>query len=537
MKDIRAFRSIRYVSGCCSSSLMGKRVLSGVALLALGGCLMVGPKYHEPKNWAPDHYDLHNGAKSTHEAKEQPSHSSVSVVTEHPVADAWWKLFKDPELTSLEDRVAGENLSFILATQNLAQSRAQMLVAGAERFPNLSAQGDYIRAQHSSKQLQEIIKRVGRGFPNTAGQEANFLQSSQDATVPLLNQWQDRIDATYELDLWGRVAYQYRAAKSIMQMSEEERRSVLIARQADMARDYLQLRGDQKRKRILAANHATLQKLLDLARSRYRSGLVTELDVDGVQARLHGLEAQQANLEQSIAREMNAIALLLGLPPQSLNAELQKTSEIPTVPPVVPAGLPSELAHRRPDIREAEAHLRETVAEVGEAMADFYPKVTVTADFGFQTLSFRDLGFWNARAWNVGPTISLPIFQGGRLYGQLKLKKAAQRGAAIEYRQTVLQAWHEVDNALQAYHDEQMRRQGLMRSVDDEKRTLLLAMDQYQSGLGTYLSVLEAQTNLQNAQLEQAGSDSELATNLARLYNALGGGWAEVLPEAAQKQH
>ncbi|WP_241502712.1 efflux transporter outer membrane subunit [Bombella intestini] len=552
MKDAHLFHSVRKGAVALSSRRFSRQLLCGVALLGLGGCLMVGPKYHPPKDWAPPHYDLHNGsnqaskeavkgnARGPHGANAAPEDktnekaSPASVVTELPMADAWWKTFHDAELTSLEGRVATQNLSFLLATQNLAQSRAQMIIAGAERFPNLSAYGTYVRSQHSSKQLQEIFKRVGKGFPDLPSQEANFLQGSQEAQVPLLNQWQDKIDATYEIDLWGRVAYQYRAAKYLMKMSEEERRSILIARQADMARDYLQLRGDQKRQRILADSHATVQNLLSLAQSRYKSGLVTELDVDSMQARLHGIEAQQANLDETVAREQNAIALLLGMPPQSLNEELGRTADVPVVPPFVPAGLPSELAHRRPDIREAEEHLRETVAEVGEATADFYPKVTVTADFGFQTLSFRDLGFWNARAWNVGPSISLPIFQGGRLYGQLRLKKAEQRAAAVEYRQTVLQAWNEVDNALQAYHDEQIHHEGLAKTVDDEKRALTLATSQYRAGLATYLSVLEAQEKLQESQLDLAASDSAFATDMARLYNALGGGWSEALPDEEQ---
>lgn len=551
MKDAHSLRSVRPKGGVMFLSQFSRHLLCGVASLGLAGCLMVGPKYHQPKDWAPPHYDLHNGknqpspkstqagphgANAAPEDKTQAKASPSSIVTELPMADKWWTSFHDQELTSLEERVAIQNLSFLLATENLAQSRAQMLIAGAERFPNLSATGTYVRSQHSSKQLQEIFKRVGKGVPDLPSQEANFLQASQEASVPLLNQWQDKIDATYEIDLWGRVAYQYRAAKYLMKMSEEERRSILIARQADMARDYLELRGDQTRQRILANSHATVQNLLSLAQSRYKSGLVTELDVDSLKARLHGVEAQQANLDETVAREQNAIALLLGQPPQSLNEELGRTATVPTVPPFVPAGLPSELAHRRPDIREAEDRLREAVAEVGEATADFYPKVTVTADFGFQTLSFRDLGFWNARAWNVGPSISLPIFQGGRLYGQLKLKKAAQRAAAVEYRQTVLQAWNEVDNALQAYHDEQVRREGLSRTVEDQQRALVLATSQYKAGLATYLAVLEAQERLQNAQLDLAGSDVAFATDLARLYNALGGGWSDVLPDAEKEK-
>lgn len=494
------------------------RVLSaGVAAVALSGCVHVGPKYQAPKSWAPEHY--------AHNVTQAP----VSTTREEAMADQWWTLFHDDELTSLENRLVHQNLAFRLATANLAQSRAQLMMAGAERFPGLSASGSYQRSQFSSKFAQEAIGQVGRGLgTGTAGQMAQ--RAASDTEIPQLDQWKDGIDATYEIDLWGRVAHQYDAAKADLAASDEERRAVLIAQQADMARAYLTLRGDQTRQRVLTENLTTLKQFQALAQARYHSGLVSELDVDTAQGHVHETESRLAQLEQAVAQEKNAVALLLGDTPSSLNTELSARST-PVVPPTVPVGLPSELAQRRPDIREAEAKLRGAVAEVGEATADFYPKVMINADFGFQSLSFRDLGFWNARAWNIGPSISLPIFQGGRLRGQLALKEYAQKAAAINYQQTVLQAWHDVDNALIAYRAEQLHQQGLSRAVGDNKRSLELAKSQYRSGLTTYLNVLNAQSQLQSNQLDLAESDCTLATDLARLYNALGGGWSSVLPE------
>ncbi|WP_408740292.1 efflux transporter outer membrane subunit [Acetobacter sp. AN02] len=504
-----------------------RTLLSGCALTVLSGCLHVGPEYHAPKPWSPAHYDGHN-AHGT---------SPDSVTSEARLATKWWTVFNDPELSSLEERLVTQNLSFRLAVANLAESRAQLMIAGAERFPGLSAAGSYQRQQRSTKQMQETIHRIGggivRGTTGTMGDTAKgFIEEAgNNAVVPLLNQWNSSIDATYEIDLWGRVAHQYEAAKADLQATEEERRSVLIAQQADMARSYLTLRGDQKRLAVLQDSDQTLRRITDVTHKRYQGGLVTELDVDASEARLHDLDAQIAQLRLGIAQEENAVALLLGAPPGSLNAELEKGAGIPVVPPVVPVGLPSELARRRPDIREAEAKLRAAVAETGEAVADFYPKVTINADFGFQTLSFRDLGFWNARAWNVGPSISLPIFQGGRLRGQLELKKSAQKAAAISYQQTVVQAWHDVDNAMIAYHEEQMRRQGLRQEEESDRRALRLAESQYKSGLTNYLNVLNAQEQLQGAQVSLASSEATVATDLARLYNALGGGWEEVTPD------
>ncbi|MBS1065246.1 efflux transporter outer membrane subunit [Gluconobacter kondonii] len=507
-----------------SAAFTSRALLCGCALFTLSGCLMVGPEYHAPKPWSPAHYTDHMAG------------APDSIISEMKADSRWWQVFHDPELTSLEARLVNQNLSFRLATANLAQSRAQLIMAGAERFPALSASGSYQRSQYSTKEMQEIISRVGGNIAKSAGNTLGssvgpLLQGGADgATVPLLNQWRSAIDATYEIDLWGRVAHQYDAAKADLQATDEERRSILIAQQADMARGYMGLRGDQQRLKILRDNLRVLTQITSIAQERYHGGLVTELDVDSAQGRLHDTQGQEAQLEQAVAQEENALALLLGAPPGSLNAELDKNAGVPVVPPVVPVGIPSELAQRRPDIREAEAHLRGAVAEVGEATADFYPKVTINADFGFQTLSFRDLGFWNARAWNVGPSISLPIFQGGRLYGQLELKKYAQKAAAISYQQTVIKAWHDVDNALIAYRDEQLHRQGLKNAVDDNSRALNLAQSQYRSGLTNYLNVLNAQAQLQSAQLDLVSSDATLAINLTRLYNALGGGWEDALP-------
>ncbi|AQS89523.1 secretion protein [Neoasaia chiangmaiensis] len=497
--------------------------MGGAALVMAGGLsgCMVGPKYRKPDLWSPTQYNTH--------AQGGQAHSQTTSDAPDP---AWWNIFRDPELTSLETRLASENLDVRKAAAQLAQSRAQLLMAGAERFPGLSASGSYTRSQYSTKELQYIIHRVGRQVGNQINPQTGELLSNEagNATVPLLNQWKDSIDATYEVDLWGRVARQYEAAKADLDASDEARRGVLIAQQADMARDYTMLRGLQEQLRITQANRQIQASTLSLAQDRFHGGLVTDLDVQSAQAQVESTTAQIAQLQQRIDQQINAISLLLGSPPGTLNDELNRGAGIPVVPPRVPVGVPSELAQRRPDIRQAEAQLHAAVANVAEAEAEFYPKVTISADFGFQSLSIRDMGFWNARAWNVGPSISLPIFQGGRLRGQLQLNRFAQKEAAISYQQTVLGAWRDVDNALIAYRDEQQRHDGLASAVAANQKAVSLAQDQYRHGLVTYLNVLSAQGNLQSAQLQLADSTTTLAGNLVQLYNALGGGWETTFP-------
>lgn len=314
----------------------------------------------------------------------------------------------------------------------------------------------------------------------------------------------------------------------------EERRGILIARQAELAQDYMALRGLQEQLRITKANRDAASQMLSLSGARYKSGLVSELDVDSARAQVEDTNARIPQFEQRIAQQINAINLLMGAPPGALNAELEQTPAIPPVPAEVPVGLPSELAHRRPDIRQAEAELHAATAEVGQAEADFYPKVTIDAGFGFQSFSFRDLGFWSARTWNVGPSISLPIFQGGRLTGQLNMKKASQKTAALRYRKTVLKAWSEVDNALTAYEAEQKRNQSLKTQVAADERSLHLAQDQYRHGLTSFLQVLDAERRVLASQTQLADSASLISNNLVRLYNALGGGWEITYPESGK---
>ncbi|GBQ62306.1 secretion system type I outer membrane efflux pump lipoprotein NodT [Ameyamaea chiangmaiensis NBRC 103196] len=500
-----------------------RALITGLTIAATG--CAVGPDYHKPTPWTPPAW------QPSTRADQAPGHS-VPVAVAADVA--WWDQFHDPELSALERRVATDNLDVRVATARLAESRAQLRMAGAERFPGLSASGSYSRSQYSTKELQRAISRVGGEL---GGENGQFIRdSSGSAKIPQLDMWADSIDASWEVDLWGRVRRQYEVARADMAASEEEQRAVLIGRMAELARDYMTLRGAQQQLRITHDDITVAGQLLTLAQSRYRSGLVSDLDVESARSQLAADQAQVAPLEQSIAEQINALSLLMGAPPHALDAELATPSAIPPVPPRVPVGIPSELARRRPDIREAEDKLHAATADVGEAVAEFYPKITIDASFGFQSLSFRDLGFWNAKAWNVGPSITLPIFQGGRLRGQLELKKSAQKEAAISYQQTVLGAWRDVDNALTAYREEQLRLDGLKREADADAHSLELARSQYRSGLVTYISVLDAQRHALSSHLSVTQSTANVSGNLVALYNALGGGWEIAMPDLEAMQ-
>jgi NodT family efflux transporter outer membrane factor (OMF) lipoprotein len=224
---------------------------------------------------------------------------------------------------------------------------------------------------------------------------------------------------------------------------------------------------------------------------------------------------------------------LLGQQPNALRAELDATRPVPPVPPRVPVGVPSELARRRPDIRQAEAQLHAATADVGVAVANFYPQVTLSASLGIQALQPKNLFTWDARQYGFGPTVTLPIFQGGQLRSTLRLRKEQQQEAAVNYERTVLNAWHEVDNALTAYGTEQQRRDELLQAVAQNRRALGLAQSRYRQGLIDFLTVLDAQRSLLQTEQQLADSTTTVSNNLVALYKALGGGWESAFPATA----
>jgi NodT family efflux transporter outer membrane factor (OMF) lipoprotein len=505
--------------------------LSAVIILSLllPGCA-VGPDFEKPQAPAPSTWP---GLPVQPEASltRLPSR----VVTE-PVDVTWWRRFNDPVLTSLEERAARANLSLRTATVRLAQARAQRGIVGADQFPLLRGNASYTRAKPSEKGVFSIMSHLlgGGGTASTAsGAGAGTAASGTGigvvgipaANIKPFNLWQYGFDASWELDLWGRVRREVESADANVEASAEAYRDLLLSVLAEVARDYIELRRIQRSLTIAQENLATAQESLTLTEQRAASGLVSDLDVAEARTQLATIQAQIPQLEQQEVETVNQLGLLLGEPPRTLQAELTAPRPVPPIPPRVPIGLPSELARRRPDIRQAEAQLHAATADIGVAVADFYPRITLSGSLGLQALQFKDLGNWAARQYALGPSLTLPIFEGGRLKATLELREAQQQETAIAYHNTVLQAWHEVDNALTAYADEQRRNDALAKAVQSSREALSLARRRYRVGVSDFLPVLDAQRTLLQTEQDYTNSTSTLATNLVALYKALGGGW------------
>jgi NodT family efflux transporter outer membrane factor (OMF) lipoprotein len=502
-------------------------------IVALTGGCTVGPKFTPPTAWSPSGW-----------FSAAPKPAPVKPPESQPVVEKidpnWWTLFNDPELTALENRVGAANLNVRLATIRLAESRSQRQITRADQFPTFQADGSYTDERVSSRGVLGLLGGASSGTSfgsmggsanGTSGRQSGIPSTvTKGATIPPFNLWQYGFDASWELDLWGRVRREVESADASLEASAEARRSSLLSVLAETARDYVQLRGIQTQLAIAKNNIKIAQEGLDLTRDRYRSGLTTDLDVANAAAQVATNQADVPQLEQQQDEQINALSFLLGEAPQALRAELITPAAVPPVPPRVPIGLPSELARRRPDIRQAEAQLHAATADIGVAIADFYPKVTLDGSIGLQALKFKDLGNWGARQYGLGPTISIPIFEGGRLRGTLALRKVEQQEAALSYQQTVLQAWHDVDNALTAYAAEQRRRDALQISVAQNERALSLSRARYTQGVEDFLNVLDNERTLLQAQLQLAESTTTVSQNLVQLYKALGGGWEQAFP-------
>jgi NodT family efflux transporter outer membrane factor (OMF) lipoprotein len=493
----------------------------------LAGCSS-GPDFAAPGAWSPSAWFKTETAPSTPAPATKPV---ASAPVAEPIDPDWWTIFGDPELTSLEKRVASANLDLRVATLRLAQSRAQLRIAAAPEFPTLNGEASYQRELPSKKGIFSLLS--GGGSSSTPAPGGAGGAPAGGMPIAPFNLWQYGFDASWEADLWGRIARSIEAADATLEASKQARRDTLVSVLAEVARDYIQLRGTQRQLAISDENLAVAADNLALTKERESHGLASDLDVQQAAAQLDRTKATIPTLEQQETQAIDQLSFLLGDPPRTLSSELSTPQPIPATPPRVPIGLPSELARRRPDIREAEAQLHAQTAEVGVAVASFYPTITLNGSIDMQALRFKDLTSWGALTYTVGPSVSLPIFEGGRLTGNLELTKAAQQAAAIAYQRTVLNAWQEVDNALVAYAAEQKRREEIVAAIAHDRRALDLARDRYRQGLSTYLDVLVAQRQLLSSEQQGAESSTTVSLNLVALYKALGGGWENTEPRDA----
>jgi len=475
------------------------RAAASASLLALAaaGCT-VGPDYVPPKTEAPAQWT---------EAK------TPGLIGTGPEAaqqlEQWWTGFKDPTLDRLVGQAIAGNLDLKIAEQRLVEARAERAQAAAGFYPTLSASATAERQRYST-----ALK-----FPPFGG---------------IANTFETGFDASWEIDVFGKTRRAVEAADASVAASAESRRDVLVSLLAELGQDYATLRSAQARLVIADRNIKADQDALDLTRDKYRGGLGNELDVAQAQSQLETLNAAVPQLQTAVAQQSHAIAVLLGQEPGALEAELATPAPLPPAPPMLPAAVPSDVVRNRPDIRAAERQIAGANAQVGVAIAQMFPSFSITPSFGLAAGSLHHLLRDGALQWGAPASVSVPIFEGGRLEANVAQAKAVAEEDRLAYRKTVLTAFQEVEDALVAYSDERRRHERLVAAVEADRVAVQRATALYRGGLGNFLSVLDGERSLYSAEDAAEQSELTLTQQTIALYKALGAGWQAGEPSDTQ---
>lgn len=499
------------------------RKLSGaLSLVALTAACSVGPNFVRPTPQTPAHWSDRAIARSV-TTEQGPAHpesapAPVSEATEQSAElRGWWNGFNDAMLGSLIERAVPSNLDLRAALLRIDEARAQRAISAAAYWPTVAVDASFTR--------QRISETTPTGSLFTSAGNLHLPGVAGISIPNPYNQYQLSAAASWEIDLFGRVRRSVEAADANVQVSVEDQRGILVSVLGDVAQAYLELRGAQIRLRVAKENLATIEELLDLTRQRQAAGLTTDIDVSNAAAEAYSTRASLPTLEAQITQSINELSRLIGREPEALRAELDAAAAVPAVPPEVPIGLPADLARRRPDIREAEANVHAATAQIGVAVANLFPHLTLAAGGGFQSETTGNLLKWASRFGSLGPTLDLPIFDRGR-WTAVHLYDVRAQEAALGYQRTVLNALHEVENSLAKYRADQQRRIWLAATVDQSLEALTLSRQRYANGLINFIDVLDAERTHQQNELALADSTTAVSTDLVALYRALGGGWS-----------
>lgn len=452
----------------------------------------------------------------------------------------WWRSFKDPILTTLIQQSIAGNLDLQQAVLRVVEARQGIVIARSAGLPSLNGTGSYaheqlglrgiLQSQGVYSQLNSLADQTsttGSGSAITGQSVKSALGGALNQVVQPVDLFQYGLDASWELDLFGRVRRSVEQAKATTEAQAEAANDSLVMLEGQVAQTYVQLRGNQALLATQQDNIRSATASLDLTQRARRNGLVSDLNVEQARTQLYDFQRQLPSYESQIQQAKNQLSVLTGQPPGAVDTMLKGSAPLPRTPDVIGIGVPSTLARRRPDIREAEANLHAATANTGIATANFYPDISLTGNLGIRAIDASYLTSWASHFYSVGPSVSIPIFRGGNLTGNLRLARAQQAEAALKYRGTVLNALREVENALVAYRTDRAARDKLIQTVQSAELSLYLGRNQYQNGLGDFLTVLNAQQTVTTARQNLVQAEMTLINDVVALYKALGGGWQE----------
>lgn len=462
---------------------MGKRLILSLLAFFLGGC-MIGPDYKRPAVDTPQNWRI--------EEREARDLANTS----------WWEQLSDPVLNDLVAAALRENKDLLIAAARVEEFAGRYGFVRADLYPQAGASAGYDRQR---------ITESG----------ANPLPAAYRSTY---DTYQATLNASWEIDIWGRVRRSTEAARADLIASEEGRRAVILSLVSAVAASYVNLR-DLDRQLEIARHTAKVRgESYEIFKLRFEGGIISELELVQIKSQYDEALATIPQFEKAIAQQENGLCVLLGRNPGPIPRG--KTIDQLTLP-VVPAGLPSVLLERRPDIRQAEQNLIAANAVIGVAKAAYFPTISLTGFFGYASADLSDLFKGSSKVWQYSAPVTMPIFTAGKIAGQVKAAEAAQQQALIGYQQAVQTAFREVDDSLvdQARTREQLTAQAAQ--VESLKKYYELALLRYDNGYTSYIEVLDAERSLFNVQLSYTQNQGVLFQALISLYKSMGGGWVD----------
>ena len=467
-------------------SSAGWRLIPALGAAALLGSCMVGLDYVRPEAEAPDGY------------KEAGADWKPAEPQDHLPRGKWWELFNDPQLNVLEQQIELSNQTIAVAVSQYQQARALVQQARSAYFPTVTTSPSVTRSKASG----------------TLGAVPTARAPITRYTLP--------VDVSWELDLWGRYRRAYESTEAAAQASAGDLESIRLTAQAELAQDYFQLRMLDAQKQLLEDTAIGYQRSLQLTRNRYTSGVASKADVAAAETQLRTTEAQAIDVGVQRAQMEHAIAILIGKPPSLFSLAPTPLADLP---PPLPIGVPSALLERRPDVAAAERRVQAANAQIGVAIAAYYPSLTLGASAGFDTTDLSKWLTFPSRFWSVGPQLAETLFDAGLRRAQTDQARAAYDGTVATYRQTVLTGFQEVEDNLAALRilDQEAKVQSDAVAAADQ--SVRLFTNQYKAGTISYLEVVTAQTVLLTNQRTAVTILGQRMNASVLLVKALGGGW------------
>ncbi len=459
------------------------KLLTLAALLVLPACSAVGPDYSPPTTPMPDRW--------------QSAAPGASVAPDTRLA-RWWTLFGDPVLDRLVDKALAGNKDLAMAETRIREAMAERRATAAAGRPGIGTSAGY------------TTNRTGQ-YTSSGKSDNNLLQAG--------------FDFSWELDVFGGIRRAEEAADAAVGAGVEDKRDIQVLIVAEVARNYLELRGNERRLAITKESIDLQQQTVAMVKERLRVGFGSSLEVVQAENQLALTSSQVPVLQAAIDRARHQLALLLGQRPETLIPELCSTEPIPTLPPHLPIVLPSELLRQRPDIRRAERQLAAATAEVGVATADLFPRFSLTALIGLESVSISKVVTSGSRYWSAGPKLSWNLLDGGRTRAGIAAADSRLDRARLNYEKTVLTALAETEDALTSFSREKESLDRLRTAVDTGRQAVEIAKQQFSIGLVDFLNVLQSERAFYQSQDLLVQSRQRLGVDMVALYKALGGGW------------